>query len=107
MVYYLFLAAAIIAEMVATSFLKASDGLIKWLPSVVSMLFYFICHIAFGKAITHIHLGVSYAIWCGVGIVGTTLISVLIFREKLSATGIIGIACIMVGCMLLNLNDKI
>lgn len=106
MVYYFCLAAAIIAEMIATAFLKASDGLTKWFPTIVSMAFYLICHISFGRAILHIHLGVGYAVWCGVGIVGTTLISVLIFRERLPVTGVFGIACILAGCVLLNLSGE-
>ena len=51
-----------------------------------------------------LNLGMAYAIWCGVGIVATTLISAVVFKEKISTSGIFGIVCIIVGCVILNMN---
>ncbi|MDO5146457.1 MAG: SMR family transporter [Eubacteriales bacterium] len=106
MKYYIYLAAAIAAEIMGTACLKYSDGLTKFLPSAFSMIIYLGCHISFGKAITHIHLGIGYAVWCGVGIVATTAISVGIFHEKITFLQGSGILLILAGCILLNLQGK-
>ena len=102
--YYLLLALAIVSEIIATTCLKYSEGFTKILPSFACVAAYVICYIAFSKAITRIHLGVAYATWCGVGIVATALISLFIFKEKLTTAGIFGMICIVVGCVVLDLN---
>lgn len=106
MKYYIYLAVAIASEILGTTCLKYSEGLTKPVLSVLSMVIYLICHISFGKAITHIHLGIGYAVWCGVGIVATTLISVGIFHEKITALQCVGVLCILAGCMVLNLQGS-
>ncbi len=106
MVYYLLLALAIIAEIVATTCLKYSEGFTKILPSFACIAFYIVCYVSFSKAITRIHLGIAYATWCGIGIVVTALISVVIFKEKLSMAGILGIFFIVAGCLMLNLSGS-
>ena len=54
--YYLLLAVAIIAEIIATSLLKASQGFTKLLPGAGCVLFYVICYYTFSKAINGINL---------------------------------------------------
>ncbi len=101
---YILLVAAIIFEIIATSFLKYSDGFTRLYPTIACIVFYVLCYLAFGKAMVKLDLNMSYAIWCGVGIVATTLISVLFFKEKISVYGIVGIVLIIIGGILLNLG---
>lgn len=101
---YFLLALAIGAEITATTFLKYSKGFTKLLPSLACVISYVICYVAFSRAIQRMNLGVAYATWCGVGIVATTLISAIVFGEKISLAGVFGIICIVVGCVVLNLN---
>ena len=101
---YLLLAIAIGSEIVATTFLKYSEGFSRLIPTLICAVFYLICHVTFGKTVMKLNLGMAYAIWCGVGIVATTLISAVVFREKISTFGIFGIVCIIVGCVILNMN---
>lgn len=103
---YLLLILAIAAEIVATTFLKYSEGFSKMMPSLVCVVSYIICYVSFSKAVTKINLGVAYATWCGVGIVVTALISFFVFKEKLTISGIFGIICIVIGCVALNLNGN-
>lgn len=100
---YLLLALAIGAEIIATTFLKMSEGFTKLIPSILCTTSYVLCYFLFSRAILKINLGVAYATWCGVGIVATAFLSFLIFKEKLTITGVIGIVFILVGCILLNL----
>ena len=101
---YLLLAIAIGSEIVATTFLKYSEGFSRLIPTLICAVFYLICHVTFGKTVMKLNLGMAYAIWCGVGIVVTTLISAVVFREKVSISGIFGIVCIMIGCVILNMS---
>lgn len=104
--HYFLLGLAILCEISATTMLKYSEGLTKLYPSIGCIGAYILCYFFFGKAITKIHLGIAYATWCGVGIVVTTLISYFVFKEKLNVQAVIGILCITVGCMILNLKTE-
>ncbi len=103
MTYYLLLAAAIGLELAATTTLKYSEGFTRLAPTVICCVLYAGCYICLAKAVTRINLGVAYAIWCGVGIVITALISAYVFKEGLSPAGIVGILLIVAGCIVLNL----
>lgn len=104
--YYLLLAAAIVAEIIATSLLKASQGFTRLLPGAGCVIFYVICYYTFSKALNGMDLGIAYATWCGVGIVATAVISWIIFGQKLSPAGIAGIILIVAGCVILNLSGS-
>lgn len=103
---YLFLGLAIIFEVVGSSFIKASEGFTKWLPSIVVVVAYLICFYFLSLALKSIPLGVAYAIWAGLGIVLTALVSVLFFKQKLDLPAILGIAIIIVGVLVINLFSK-
>ncbi len=102
---YVLLSVAIAAELVATSLLKETDGFTKLIPTAACCVTYFACYLCMSKALRHVNLGVAYATWCGAGIVVTTLVSVLYYREKLSLPGMIGIGLILIGCVLVNLSE--
>ena len=66
---YLFLAGAILAEVIATTALKASDGFSKLVPSLIVVVGYVIAFVCLSQTLKTIPTGVAYAIWSGVGIV--------------------------------------
>jgi len=103
---FLFLALAIVFEVIGSSFIKASDGFTKVLPSLVVVVAYSICFYFFSLALKSIPLGVAYAIWGGSGIVLTAIISVVIFRQKLDLPALIGIGLIVSGVLVLNIFSK-
>ncbi|KFC22606.1 DMT family transporter [Epilithonimonas lactis] len=103
---YLFLGLAIIFEVVGSSFMKASDGFTKWLPSAITAAAYLICFYFLSLALKSIPLGVAYAIWAGLGIVLTAAVSVLIFKQKLDLAGIVGIIFIVIGVVIMNFFSK-
>lgn len=102
---YVLLSIAIAAELVATSLLKQTDGFTKLIPTLACCATYFLCYLCMARALRHVNLGAAYATWCGAGIVVTTLVSVLYYKEKLSMPGLIGIGLILVGCVLVNLSE--
>lgn len=101
--HYLFLASAIILEIAATSLLKASEGFSRLVPGVGCILLYAVCFYMFSKALLSINLGVAYATWCAGGIVATTIISTVVFGQKINTIGVLALVLIVIGCIILNL----
>ncbi len=102
--YYLLLGLTVLADTVATTFLKYSQGFTKLFPTILCVLSYVVCYMAFAKAVTKVNLGIAYATWCGAGIALKTIISALFFKEPISATGIFATALIVIGCVVLNVG---
>ncbi|QER39994.1 multidrug efflux SMR transporter [Acinetobacter suaedae] len=103
---WMFLFIAIIAEVIATSALKSSDGFSKPIASVVVVVGYIVAFYFLSLTLKAIPVGIAYAIWSGVGIVLITTVAWFMFGQKLDLWGIVGIALIMSGVLILNLLSK-
>ena len=103
---YLFLAIAIVAEVIATSFLKAAAGFTRPIPSTVSVLGYGIAFYFLSLTLETIPTGVAYAIWSGLGIVLISVVGWLVFGQKLDAPAIAGMALIATGVIVINLFSR-
>lgn len=103
---YLYLTLAIAFEVVGSSFMKASEGFSKWMPSSIVIIAYLICFYFLSLALKTIPLGIAYAIWGGLGIVLTAIISVVIFKQKLDIPAIVGIVLIVSGVVVMNFFSK-
>ncbi|MCL5245629.1 multidrug efflux SMR transporter [Cellulophaga sp. 20_2_10] len=99
---YLFLALAIVFEIVGSSFMQTSNGFTKTIPTIVTIVSYVISFFFFSQALKYIPLGVAYAIWGGLGIVITAIISVVIFKQTLDFPAILGISLIVAGVIIMN-----
>lgn len=95
---------AILAEIAGTLFLKASDGFTKLLPSIGVVVGYAIAFALMAISIKKIDVGITYAIWSGVGIVGAAVGGVIFFDQHLTRMSIIGMAIIIVGVVVMNLG---
>lgn len=100
------LAVAIVCEVIATAALKSSDGFTRLWPSLAVIVGYGLAFYALSLALRAIPVGVAYAIWSGVGIVGIALIGWLVFRQALDLPAIIGIGLILAGVLVLNLCSQ-
>lgn len=103
---WLFLGAAIVAEVVATSSLKASVGFTRLWPSVMVVIGYAVAFYFLALTLKAIPVGIAYAIWAGLGIVLITLIGWLVFGQKLDPAGLIGMGLIVAGVVVINLFSK-
>ena len=99
----LLLLVAILSEVVGTVALKASDGFARLGPTALVVVGYGLTFYFLGLALKQIPLGVAYAIWSGLGTAGAVLAGVLLWRESLNLAGVIGIALIVAGVLILNL----
>ncbi|MCR8632073.1 DMT family transporter [Paenibacillus radicis (ex Xue et al. 2023)] len=100
---YFFLAISIIGELIDTSMLKASQGFTKLYPTLFTLVAFVTSFYFLSLALKALPLNMTYAIWSGVGAVATTLISVLIWKEKINTGSIVGISLIVIGVVILNL----
>jgi len=100
---YLYLAVAIIAEVIATSALKASDEFSNLLPSIVVVIGYGASFYFLSIVLKTIPIGVAYAIWSGLGIVLLATVGAVVFDQKLDASTIIGMLLIISGIVVMNL----
>ena len=98
----LYLVIAILAEVVGTSALKASNGFTVWGPSVVVVVAYGASFYFLALALRTIPVGVAYAIWSGVGIVLIAVIGWFVFRQALDAAAIVGMGLILAGVIVIN-----
>ena len=103
---HLCLAIAIVAEVVATSALKASDGFTRLGPSLFAVAGYAVAFYFLSLTLRTMPVGIAYAIWCGGGIVLIALIGWLVLGQKLDAAALGGIALIMAGVAVINLFSK-
>ena len=103
---YLFLFLAIVFEVGGSSFLKVSDGFSKLLPTIITIVAYITCFFFFSQALKSIHLGIAYAIWGGLGIVLTTVISIVVFKQSLDIPAVIGIVLIVAGVLVMSFFSK-
>lgn len=79
---YLYLALAISLELIGTTCLKYSEGFTKLYPSLATLAAYGLCFYLFSKSLLYLHLSIAYAIWCAIGIVAATLISVFFSMKR-------------------------
>lgn len=101
---YLMLALAILAEVTATLALRGSHGMSRMAPAVVVVVGYLVSFALMAHALRTLNVGPVYAIWSGIGTVGVFAGGVLLFREPLRITTMIGAAIVIAGVIVMNLG---
>ena len=103
---YLYLAVAIVAEVVATSALKASAEFTKLLPSLIVVIGYGISFYCLALVLRTIPVGITYAIWSGVGIVLVSIIGALIYQQIPDLPALVGMGLIIAGVIVIHSFSK-
>ena len=103
---WIYLAIAIVSEVVATSALKAAEGFTRLVPSVLVVVGYALAFYFLSLTLRTIPLGVAYAIWAGVGVALVALVGWVVYHQSLDIPALIGIALIVSGVIVLNLFSK-
>jgi small multidrug resistance pump len=104
--HWIYLAIAIVAEVVGTTFLKASEGFSKPLPSLAVVVGYGLAFFFLSRTLDTIPVGVAYAVWSGAGVTLVAAIGWLFLGQKLDAGAIAGMGLIVAGVVVLNLFSK-
>lgn len=103
---YLYLASAIIFEIIGTLALKWSATTENHIYSAVTVTAYCLSFFFLWLALKNLPLALSYATWSGIGIAATCLLGVFIFAEKIDLIGIVGISFIITGIVLINVYSS-
>jgi len=103
---YLYLAIAIVSEVIGTSALKASNEFTRLVPSLITVAAFFCAFYFLSLCLRTIPVGIAYAIWSGVGIVLISLIALVLFDQKLDLPALSGMALIVAGVVVINLFSK-
>jgi len=102
--HWIYLSFAIVFEVAGTTAIKLSDGFSKWLPSTLTVILYVISFALLALALKKLEVGMSYAIWAGVGTALIALIGVLWFKEPMNALKAVSIMLIIAGVVGLHLS---
>lgn len=100
---YLYLAIAILTEVIATSALKASAEFTKLLPSLIVIFGYGASFYFLTLVLRTLPIGITYAVWSGIGIILVALMGALIYKQIPNAAEIIGMGLIILGVVVIHL----
>ena len=103
---YLYLALAIVAEVAATSALKASEEFTRLVPSIIVIVGYCIAFYLLTLVLRVIPIGITYAIWSGLGIVLVTIVGFFLYKETPDVPAMIGMFLIITGVIVINVFSK-
>jgi len=103
---WLYLAIAIVSEVVATSALKSTEGFTRLAPSLIVAAGYAIAFFSLSLTLNDIPVGVAYAVWSGAGIALVSVIAFVFYNQTLGAGELAGMGFIVFGVVLLNLFSK-
>ena len=103
---WIYLLVAIITEVIATSALKESEGFSKVLPSVIVIIGYSLTFYFMSLVLKELSVGITYAIWSGMGILLISLIGYFKYNQVLDIPGILGMTFIVIGIIILRFFSK-
>ena len=103
---YIYLAIAIIAEVIGTSALKASDEFTKLIPSIIVVMGYVVAFYFMTLTLRTIPVGITYAIWSGLGIVLVTVVGIFLYRQIPDTAAVIGMGFIILGVVIIHFFSK-
>lgn len=103
---YIYLIIAIIAEVIATSALNASNGFTKMLPASITVIGYAIAIYFLAITMKTVPVGITYALWSGAGIVLISLVGFIVFKQHLDAAALIGLTFMVAGIVIINVFSK-
>jgi small multidrug resistance pump len=104
--HWLAIGIAIVAEVTATTALKASNEFTKLWPSLIVVVGYGLAFYFMAISMRVLPIGIMYAIWAGLGIVLISIIGWLVYKQTLDAPAIIGMALIIAGVVIINAFSK-
>ena len=100
---WILLALAGLLEVTWACAMKNSEGFTQLFPSIITAVGYIASAVFLALALKELPLGTAYAMWTGFGIVGTTLLGMLLFHENLSLPQVICVLLIVGGIVGLKL----
>lgn len=104
--HWLWLALAIVAEVIGTSCLKSTEGFTRPGPVAIVVVAYGFAFWGLSMTLRTLPIGIAYAIWAGLGIVLMAVVGRVVFRQPLDAAALLGIGLILAGVLVINLMSR-
>lgn len=102
---YIWLALAIVFEVIGTTSMKMSEGFTRLWPSIGMGVFYVLSFSSLSMSLKSLNVGTAYAIWSGLGTVLIVIAGVFLFKEQMSWFKAICLMLIIAGVIGLNLAE--
>lgn len=103
MLVYLYLAIAIVAEVIATATLKRVDGFAQPVPLAIVVVGYGLSFWMLSRVVQSLPVGITYALWSGLGIVLVSVASRVLYGQTLDGPALLGMALIIAGVAIIQL----
>lgn len=103
---WMILGLAIVAEVIGTSALKASDNFTRLAPSLIVVVGYGVAFYCLSLVLKSVPVGIAYAVWSGLGIVLITAVAWLLYGQRIDLAGLVGMGLIIAGVVVLNVFSK-
>ncbi|MDM7942079.1 MAG: SMR family transporter [Hydrogenophaga sp.] len=103
---WMMLGLAIVAEVIGTTALKASEGFTRLVPSLIVVVGYGVAFYCLSVVLKSVPVGVAYAVWSGLGIVLITAVAWLLYGQRIDAAGLLGMGLIIAGVVVLNVFSR-
>lgn len=103
---YVYLGIAIVCEVIATTFMKQSEGFTRLWPSVITAAGYLVAFYCLSLTLRTMSTGIAYAIWSGVGIVLISGIAWALHGQKLDTPALLGMGLIIAGVLVINVFSR-
>ena len=97
---------AIVAEVIGTTALKASESFTRLVPSLIVVVGYGVAFYCLSLVLKSVPVGIAYAVWSGLGIVLITAVAWLLYGQRIDLAGVIGMGLIIAGVVVLNVFSK-
>lgn len=107
LVTYALLFIAIAVEIVATTCLKYTEGFTRLIPTVVVIALYSLAFYLLSIIVKTVPVGVAYALWSGLGIVGTSIAAYILYHQKLSVMTMAGMGLIIIGVVVMQYSNSV
>lgn len=103
---YLILFISIIAETLATTMMKASEGFTRLIPSLIVLIGYAISFYGLSQVVKIMNIGIAYAIWAGISIFLVSILSYFVYQQKLDLPALFGLVLIAAGIIIIQVFSK-
>ena len=103
---WMILGLAIVAEVIGTTALKASDNFTRLAPSLIVVVGYGVAFYCLSLVLKSVPVGIAYAVWSGLGIVLITAVAWLLYGQRIDLVGLVGMGLIIAGVVVLNVFSK-
>jgi len=84
--------------------LKYTDGFTKWMPTTLTVAAMVASIVLLGLAVKHLPLGTAYAVWTGIGTIGTVILGIVLLGDSAAPLRIVCLALIVLGIVGLKLT---